>query len=442
MFKAGKSVSINGKTVKNEGGVLVAPKINFQGIVLRASTEIPKEVIDFFVSKGAKIEQISEDGDKLVRLTGNFNITKKEVLIFLDKYKDLKIQIETPLVGKAIKSKPALDFLKTKIFQNSGGTITSPTMNIMGIELNADEEISKEVKDFLTSKGVVIKLIEKKGQKFIELSGTFTLKIEEVQAFLKQQEDLKKAAEDKKENEEANSYLEAEAINFQKQVRARMKAIYQNNQNKMDEIVFGYNFILEKDVIAQDQNGNMVPAIKQIPLLTKLPTTIHATESFSFSAPKDSISMGCSKAIAHEDLIFVSGKNNEIVSKPEPQINMGILGELTSGVDTSFKSKQKTAIKNSVVLAGKNIILDAAESDINFGFENNVSWVNPPLIHSFVYANEKDSDDLTANVDKPSQPSSNATSNASGNNNAQPNPEQQFNEFVAGQAKELANLKI
>ncbi len=91
MFKAGKTIRIHSINFKNIFGMHIAPVIEFNGIYLTADKPISKEVMEFFQSKGAIIEQLTEADDKMVRLTGKFQITKKEVQEFLSKHPELEI---------------------------------------------------------------------------------------------------------------------------------------------------------------------------------------------------------------------------------------------------------------------------------------------------------------------------------------------------------------
>lgn len=390
MFKSGKSLSVNAKTVRSNGSVLVAPKINVNSIVLTASTTIPKEVIEFFTAKGAKIEQIIEDGDKLVRLSGKFEISKAEIDAFLAKHKNLqaeglKIQIETPLAGKKLNVKPALN-LVTNEFRNSGGTLVAPTMSIAGLSLDASEDLPEEVVAFLNSKGATVEQFTSElGQRLIKLSGVFTIKREEVDQFLKQQNDLKKAAE----AQDIKAEAEAEALNFQKQIRARIKAL---QNNCLSDVSIEYAHVIKQEVMARDDAGNLQPAVQKITVGSFCPPRIVSIEDSVQMNIGTDMSADVIQIRAKKDITLKAGQQITVDSVRHEQLKTGMLSEITAGADASFQSGKDTTIKNAVVLAAKDIIFSTPDN-LNLTFEHDSAWSNPPFIPSFVFANENDDED-------------------------------------------------
>ncbi len=85
MLKAGKNIKLRANSIDAMHTIQVAPQIDIHGLILRADKAISKEVIQFLKSKGCNVQQITEDGDKLVRLSGCFSLTEDEVRPFLRK---------------------------------------------------------------------------------------------------------------------------------------------------------------------------------------------------------------------------------------------------------------------------------------------------------------------------------------------------------------------
>ncbi len=90
MLKAGKSIKIKSQIYSSDNGILVSPSISIHELQLRADAPIPKIILGFLEAKGAIVQQIEEDGDKLIRISGNFRITAKEVTLFFQSHPALK----------------------------------------------------------------------------------------------------------------------------------------------------------------------------------------------------------------------------------------------------------------------------------------------------------------------------------------------------------------
>lgn len=94
MFLAGKSFTAINKTLKSRGAVFVSPRINLNGLVLKADSHFSKEALEFFSTKGMKItiNPAGSGEDKLILLTGDFEITKTEIDEFLEGHPEFKMQ--------------------------------------------------------------------------------------------------------------------------------------------------------------------------------------------------------------------------------------------------------------------------------------------------------------------------------------------------------------
>lgn len=97
MFKAGGKIALKGKSIRNVKGILVAPSIEINGLVISADKSIPKEISNFFAKHKMEVQQIVEDGDKLVRLTGEFTL-RREALAEIEGMHKLSVAkpAETP----------------------------------------------------------------------------------------------------------------------------------------------------------------------------------------------------------------------------------------------------------------------------------------------------------------------------------------------------------
>lgn len=83
MFKAGKKIQFKGNIVRSNLGIYVAPAIDFLGLTLNATTPILKSTEKFFQDHGAIVQIIQEDGDHLIRMSGQFDISKQNIMAFL-----------------------------------------------------------------------------------------------------------------------------------------------------------------------------------------------------------------------------------------------------------------------------------------------------------------------------------------------------------------------
>lgn len=92
MLRSAKKISIgakNGqeekdtKSIQNYNGLIVAPEINFFGLVIKNNAPIDQRIKDFFSENGGYIGRVKVDNNLFVKITGNFNITRKEVEDFI-----------------------------------------------------------------------------------------------------------------------------------------------------------------------------------------------------------------------------------------------------------------------------------------------------------------------------------------------------------------------
>lgn len=385
MFKSGKSIRIDGKSLKNKEGVLVAPRITVHGVVLSANSEIPKEVLEFFTSKGAKVDKFTEDGDKLVRLTGTFTILKADIQQLLAKDAGLKIEIDNSVLQKNPPHKPKVN-LNSKIFSNSGGSLVSAKFNLLGIELDAEKPIQKGLSDFLKSKGVIVEYVESNGKK-IKISGHFTLTQEEVLKFQQAQEKAIDSS-DKKESKETKTEV-IEAVNFQKQVQARLHTLFKPSAKFNIE----HTFMLLEEGIFINELGLLVKGTKTIPFCSFTPSVFCAVEGPCGLKAGSSVGLGGSKIFTKGEVILDAGTTikvePECANNPSTnQVLSGMLSEVTSGTDTSITSKAGSNIENAVVLAGGNVDL-ISEQDIELAYDHDVRWINEPPIPSLIFSKTK-----------------------------------------------------
>jgi hypothetical protein len=85
MLRSATKIKLNSKTIQNYDGLLIAPEIDFLGLMLKADPQQPLDprITEFFTSRGAKIVRTKIFGDFFIKITGEFNITKLEIDIFL-----------------------------------------------------------------------------------------------------------------------------------------------------------------------------------------------------------------------------------------------------------------------------------------------------------------------------------------------------------------------
>jgi len=81
-MKSGARIDIEGRSFENVQGIFVAPFIDIFGLTLAADKPIPDEVRSFLAKKGIEVQQIVEDGDQLVRLSGTFKVSREELAKF------------------------------------------------------------------------------------------------------------------------------------------------------------------------------------------------------------------------------------------------------------------------------------------------------------------------------------------------------------------------
>ena len=83
MLRAAKRINIQVKTFQNYDGFLLAPVIDINGLILSAEQTVDPRIKTFIESKGGKMNRVRINGELLVRLTGEFNITRQEVSDFI-----------------------------------------------------------------------------------------------------------------------------------------------------------------------------------------------------------------------------------------------------------------------------------------------------------------------------------------------------------------------
>lgn len=84
MLRSARKITLNAKTYQNYNGFLLAPSINLNGLILHSQEKVPEIIKDFLESMGAVIGRVKLDGELLVKLTGEFNISKLEIENFLE----------------------------------------------------------------------------------------------------------------------------------------------------------------------------------------------------------------------------------------------------------------------------------------------------------------------------------------------------------------------
>lgn len=282
MFKSGKLIRVASRLFKSIAGVMVAPKLNLQGMVLSSTTPIPKEVTDFFSSKGAKIELLEEDGDRLLRLTGSFEISAEEVQKFLSDYPSLNLRASS-------------------------------------------------------------------------------------------------AAEELKETKEV-----ADAVNFQRQVAARFKALRASMPPNMQ---IKYTFCALSQSLIETPSGNVETVAERTPLYSSIPVSLSAGNNMNLKTTL-ALNCGAGASILSGDATNIqAGTDISIGGPPEAETRTGFLAEMTSRGPITMESRASSRILNAVFQAGGAIEMVAAHT-VEIAYEHDAYWANPPIIPSLVFAYE------------------------------------------------------
>src|SRR5579862_8378879 len=95
MFKSGRSIHIAAPILENVNAIQVAPLFNLHGLILKADQAIQPEIMYFLALKGLIIQQIEEDGDKLIRISGRYRLDKNDVQEFIRKNPQFSSQVES-----------------------------------------------------------------------------------------------------------------------------------------------------------------------------------------------------------------------------------------------------------------------------------------------------------------------------------------------------------
>lgn len=90
MLKAGKAIKIDGKSFSNVNAIQVAPMISIHGLRIKAGIPIPEIVQKFLSEKRIVVQQIEEDGDNLIRISGHYSITAEEIKLFLEEHPEIQ----------------------------------------------------------------------------------------------------------------------------------------------------------------------------------------------------------------------------------------------------------------------------------------------------------------------------------------------------------------
>ena len=95
MLKSGRSIHIAAPILENVNAIQVAPLFNLHGLILKADQAIQPEIMYFLALKGLIIQQIEEDGDKLIRISGRYRLDKNDVQEFIRKNPQFSSQVES-----------------------------------------------------------------------------------------------------------------------------------------------------------------------------------------------------------------------------------------------------------------------------------------------------------------------------------------------------------
>lgn len=96
MLRSGKAISISFNKITSANGVILAPIININGLVLRADNPIPELIKDFLTSFHVEVDRVSYQGEPLVRLQGAYQLKADDISSFIEANADL---VEAQKVG-------------------------------------------------------------------------------------------------------------------------------------------------------------------------------------------------------------------------------------------------------------------------------------------------------------------------------------------------------
>ncbi len=90
MLRSAKQININGNTMQNYDGLMIAPTVNLFGLLIDCKDPIDDKIKQFLSAHGVVIGRVKIDGELFVRITGRFKITKDDVDKFLIGNPDLR----------------------------------------------------------------------------------------------------------------------------------------------------------------------------------------------------------------------------------------------------------------------------------------------------------------------------------------------------------------
>jgi len=142
MFKSGRSIHIAAPILANMNAIQVAPLINLHGLILKADQAIHPEIMSFLTSKGLIIQQIEEDGDKLIRISGTYRLDKNDVQEFLRKNPQFSSQVESKeeQESDAVNFQAQLKQMITNKRSFSNQSITNEILFLKQLSLRNNDE--------------------------------------------------------------------------------------------------------------------------------------------------------------------------------------------------------------------------------------------------------------------------------------------------------------
>lgn len=105
MLRAGKSVFLQQSIISSDNGIILAPIININGLILRADNPIPEPIKAFLQESGAEAGRVRYKGELLIRIKGIYKLRKEDISAFIEANSELieaqKIGLES--VPEAVK---------------------------------------------------------------------------------------------------------------------------------------------------------------------------------------------------------------------------------------------------------------------------------------------------------------------------------------------------
>ena len=104
MFRSAQKITIQHEKIYSDKGIIFAPVINLNGLIVRSDKAIPEAYKAFFTSHHIDIKIVRYKGDLFVKMTGTYDLDKQDIINFIKEYSSVITDYVADLDEECINS--------------------------------------------------------------------------------------------------------------------------------------------------------------------------------------------------------------------------------------------------------------------------------------------------------------------------------------------------